>query len=222
MIDFATARRMMVDGQVRTADVTDPRLISAMLDLPRERFLPEDKIGFAYLDFDAPVREGGGRALRCMLKPMVLAKLLQAVEVAPTDHVLDVGCATGYSSALLGQLAGSVVALDEDVVLIRQAREALAELSVHNVKLVAGPLAAGCAGEGPYDLIMLEGATEVVPGTLLDQLKDGGRLACVFGRGPAGKAMLYRLIDGDLSGRPVFDAAAPLLPGFAQAPEFVF
>jgi protein-L-isoaspartate(D-aspartate) O-methyltransferase len=222
MIDFATARRMMVDGQVRTADVTDPRLISAMLDLPRERFLPEDKIGLAYLDFDVPVREGVGRAPRCLLKPMVLAKLLQAVEVAPTDHVLDVGCATGYSSALLGQLAGSVVALDEDVVLIRQAKEALAESAVHNVKLMAGPLAAGCAAEAPYDLIVLEGATEVVPGTLLDQLKDGGRLACVFGRGPAGKAMLYRLIDGDLSGRPVFDASAPVLPGFAQAPEFVF
>jgi protein-L-isoaspartate(D-aspartate) O-methyltransferase len=222
MIDFAAARRMMVDGQIRTADVTDPRLLAAMLALPRERFLPEDKVGFAYLDFDVPVRDGAGRAGRRLLKPMVLAKLLQAAEVAVSDHVLDVGCATGYSSALLGAMAGSVVALEEDVQLFRQAREALAQSDAGKVKLVAGPLAAGCPGEGPYDLIMLEGATEIVPATLLDQLKDGGRLLSVLGRGPGGKAMIFCLIDGDISRRPLFDATAALLPGFAQPPAFVF
>jgi protein-L-isoaspartate(D-aspartate) O-methyltransferase len=221
MIDFAAARRMMVDGQVRTADVTDPRLIGAMLDLPRERFFPEDKVSLAYLDRDVAVSEIG-LPVRRLLKPMVLAKLLQVAEVAETDCVLDVGCATGYSTALLSRLAGSVVGLEEDAILAGQAVEALAGVGAANAKVVTGPLGRGCPAEGPYDLIVLQGSTEVVPAALLGQLKDGGRLVCVFGRGPAAKAMLYRMIGGDLSGRPIFDAAAGLLPGFSQPAEFVF
>ena len=128
MIDFVAARRMMVDGQVRTADVTDPRLLSAMLDLPRERFFPEDKASLAYLDIDVPVSEAG-LPVRRLLKPMVLAKLIQAAGIAATDHVLDVGCATGYSTALLAQLAGSVVGLEEDRTLARQPVPATAIVS---------------------------------------------------------------------------------------------
>jgi len=221
MIDFAAARRMMVDGQVRTADVTDPRLIGAMLDLPRERFFPEDKVSLAYLDRDVAVSEIG-LPVRRLLKPMVLAKLLQVAEVAETDCVLDVGCTTGYSTALLSRLAGSVVGLEEDAILAGQAVETLAAVGAANAKVVTGPLGRGCPGEGPYDLIVLQGSTEVVPAALLGQLKDGGRLVCVLGRGPAAKAMLYRMIGGDLSGRPIFDAAAALLPGFSQPAEFVF
>ena len=221
MIDFAAARRMMVDGQVRTADVTDPRLIGAMLDLPRERFFPEDKVSLAYLDRDVAVSEIG-LPVRRLLKPMVLAKLLQVAEVAETDCVLDVGCATGYSTALLSRLAGSVVGLEEDAILAGQAVEALSGVGAANAKVVTGPLGRGCPAEGPYDLIVLQGSTEVVPAALLGQLKDGGRLVCVLGRGPAAKAMLYRMIGGDLSGRPIFDAAAALLPGFSQPAEFVF
>ena len=116
MTDFAAARRMMVDGQVRTADVTDLRLLAAMLELPRERFCPEDKASLAYLDLDVPVSEQG-QPVRRLLKPMVLAKLIQAADIAETDHVLDVGCATGYSTALLTRLAGSVVGLGEDAAL---------------------------------------------------------------------------------------------------------
>ena len=124
MTDFAAARRMMVDGQVRTADVTDLRLLAAMLELPRERFFPDDKASLAYLDLDVPV-SAPGQPVRRLLKPMVLAKLIQAADIAETDRVLDVGCATGYSTALLAHLAGSVVGLEEDAALARQAADAL-------------------------------------------------------------------------------------------------
>ena len=125
MLDFATARRMMVDGQVRTADVTDARILEAMLEMPRERFLPDGKSQLAYLDIDLPVGEGGARSPRRMLKPMVLAKLLQAAEIGETDCVLDIGCGSGYTAALVGKLAGSVVALEQDDALLKQAKAAL-------------------------------------------------------------------------------------------------
>ena len=221
MIDFAALRRTMVDGQVRTADVTDLRLLAVMLDLPRERFVPAAKAEFAYLDRDIPV-SGADRPVRWLLKPMVLAKLIQAAAIGETEQVLDVGCATGYSSALLGRLAGGVVALEEDMALAQKATENIAALGAANVQVAIGALAAGWPAGGPYDAILLEGASEVVPQALLGQLKEGGRLVCVLGAGPAGKAMLYHARAGEFSGRPIFNAAAPLLPGFAETPEFVF
>jgi protein-L-isoaspartate(D-aspartate) O-methyltransferase len=219
MTDFAALRRMMVDGQVRTADVTDPRLLSAMLAIPRERFVPAERASLAYLDLDV-VANQPGTAERRLLKPMVLAKLLQFAGVTETDRVLDVGCATGYSTVLLSRLAESVVGLEADPALARQATEAVADSG--NARIMTGPLQRGCPEEGLYDLIVMQGSSEIEPDMLADQLKDGGRLVCVLGRGPAGKAMLYRRIDGELSGRPVFDAAAPPLPGFAKPPQFVF
>ena len=219
MLDFAAARRNMVDSQIRPADITDSRLLAAALEIPRERFVPERNAALAYLDLDVPVSEPG-RPARRLLKPMVLAKLLQMAAIGDRDRVLDVGCATGYSSVLLARLAGSVVALEEDAALARQGQQGLAGLP--NAKVVTGPLVAGWPSEAPYDVIVLEGATEIVPQALLRQLKDGGRLVCVLGRGPACKGMLYRSIDGEYSGRPVFDAAAPLLPGFAEPAAFVF
>ncbi len=221
MTDFAAARRMMVDGQVRTADVTDPRLIAAMLEVPRERFLADEKIALAYLDLDLPLGEGG-RAPRRLLKPMVLAKLIQLAAIGATDRVLDVGCGTGYAAAVLSRLAAQVVALEEDTGLARRANAALAATDAANVKVVSGPLSDGWSADGPYDAILLEGATEIVPEPLLRQLRNGGRLACVVGAGPGGKATLYRAIDGEFSGRPAFEAAAALLPGFAKQPKFVF
>jgi len=221
MTDFAAQRRMIVDGQVRTADVTDLRLLAAMLELPRERFFPDEKASLAYLDLDTPV-SAPGQPVRRLLKPMVLAKMIQAAGIAATDHVLDVGCASGYSTALLAHLAGSVVGLEEDAALARQATDAISSSGLSNAKIVAGPLARGCAGEGPYDVILLQGSAEVVPQALFDQLKNGGRLVGVVGRGPQGKAMFYRRVESDFSGRPVFDAAAAALPGFAKPPEFVF
>jgi protein-L-isoaspartate(D-aspartate) O-methyltransferase len=221
MTDFAALRRMMVDGQVRTADVTDPRLLAALLSVPRERFVPAEKTSIAYLDLDVQVGGQGGTA-RKLLKPMVLAKLLQIAGVGSNDHVLDVGCATGYSTALLSRLAASVVGLEEDAALARAATEALEAAGADNAKVVTGALTKGFAADAPYDLILMEGSSEIVPEMLMNQIKDGGRLVCVLGSGPSAKAMLYRRVGRELSGRPVFDAAAPLLPGFVKPPEFVF
>jgi protein-L-isoaspartate(D-aspartate) O-methyltransferase len=221
MTDFAAVRRTMVDGQVRTADVTDRRLLAAMLELPRERFFPEDKAPLAYHDLDTAVNEPG-QPVRSLLKPMVLAKLIQAAEVAEGDRVLDVGCATGYSTALLAKLGGSVTGLEQDETLVRQARQALADCGLGQVQVAAGPLAGGYAAGGPYDVIVLEGSAEVVPPALFHQLKDGGRLACVLGSGPSAKATIFRMTGTDVSGRAIFDATAPALPGFAKPAEFVF
>jgi protein-L-isoaspartate(D-aspartate) O-methyltransferase len=219
MLDFAAARRTMVDCQVRTSDVTDPRLISAMLTVPRERFVPKASAELAYLDTDLPVDAGGVRGL---IKPMVLAKLMQAAEIRETDQVLVVGCSTGYSAAVIAQLAGSVVALEQDAALARLATDNMQALDVRNVTVVTGPLVEGWPGAAPYDVILLDGAAEQVPRVLLRQLKDGGRLLGIVGRAPASKAMLFRSRGADASGRLIFDATAPALPGFAQPPVFVF
>ena len=223
MIDFTAARRMMVDGQVRVSDVTDLRLIGAMLELPRERFVPHSKAALAYLDFDIAVTaETPGAEARHLLKPVVLAKLIQAAGVEEGDSVLDVGCATGYSAAVLAKLAGSVVALEQDATLARHARENLSAVQAANAEVVTGPLVAGWPGRAPYDVILLGGAVEVPPESLFHQLKEGGRLVVVQGRTPNGRAMLYRCADGDVTGWPIFDAAAPTLPGFAAPAVFVF
>jgi len=223
MTDFATARRMMVDGQVHTSDVTDPRILAAMLELPRERFVPQDKAGLAYLDLDLPVTPAKpGQDARCLLKPMVLAKMVQAAALIADDHVLDVACATGYSSALLARLAGSVIALEEDEALARLARENLAAAGAANATVATAPLTQGWQASAPYDVIFVNGASEIVPHGLAGQLKEGGRLVVVLGRAPPGQAMVYRRVGGDISGWPIFDASAPLLPGFAAPPAFVF
>jgi protein-L-isoaspartate(D-aspartate) O-methyltransferase len=220
MVDFAQARRTMVDCQVRTSDVTDLRVIAALLDVPRERFVPAASRAITYLDRDVPVNESG--ASRVLIKPMVFGRLLQAAAVAETDRVLDVGCATGYSSAVLGKLAASVVALEEDAALAGRAADALAASGAGNVTLASGALAAGWRDGAPYDVIMLQGACEVVPDSLLGQLKEGGRLLAVVGSGPMGKATIYRMTGKHATAQPLFDAAAPLLPGFAKPAAFVF
>jgi protein-L-isoaspartate(D-aspartate) O-methyltransferase len=218
MTDFAAARRNMVDGQVRTADVTDLRVISAMLEVPREQFVAPAMAGLAYLDLDVPV--GAGASSRRLIKPMVLARLIQAADLSATDRVLDVGCVTGYAAALLARIAGEVLALEQDAALAEVARAALSALP--NVSVAGGVLTEGWPQAAPYDAILLEGATELAPETLLRQLKDGGRLVCVLGAGPGAKAMLYRRSGGEVGGRPLFDAVAPVLPGFVKPPEFAF
>jgi protein-L-isoaspartate(D-aspartate) O-methyltransferase len=217
MTDYAAARRNMVDGQVRTVDVTDLRVISAMQEVARERFVPQAAL--AYIDFEVPVG-GGALASRRLLKPMVLAKLIQAADLVAADRVLDVGCATGYGAAVLAHIAGQVVALEQDAGLAKAARAALSSLP--NVSVVSGPLTEGWPQGAPYDVVVLEGATEVVPQALCRQLKDGGRLVCVLGFGPGSKATLYRRSGEDVGGRPIFDASAALLPGFEKPLVFAF
>ena len=217
MFDAATARRHMVDGQIRTADVTNPNLIAAMQAVARELFVPPAMVDQAYRDGDVSLGQG-----RALLRPIVLGKLIQGADVRQGDRVLDIGCGTGYSAAVLAHMGAAVVALEENADLARQAEVALAKAGAGQVVVARGPLTAGWPAAAPYDLILLEGATEVAPDAVGRQLKPTGRLTAIFGRGPAAKAMIYRLIEGHLVGRPIFDAAAPLLPGFAAPPAFVF
>jgi protein-L-isoaspartate(D-aspartate) O-methyltransferase len=220
MGDMAALRTKMVDGQVRPSDVTDHRIIDAMLDIPREAFVPADLQPFAYLDRDLPV--SADRRSRCLIQPMIFAKMVQAAAIGPGDVVLEVGCASGYGSAVIARLASSVVALEEDEALADTAAATLARLGVDTVAVVKGPLAAGHPDEAPYDVILVEGSVEVVPEALTDQLKDGGRLVVVVGTGSAARGMLFTRTGDDVAGRVVMNASVPLLPGFARERAFEF
>jgi protein-L-isoaspartate(D-aspartate) O-methyltransferase len=223
MDSFAVERRMMVDGQIRTSDVTDSRILAAFGAVPREKFVPPEQADLAYLDRDVPLTPGAaGHSGRCILKPMVLAKMMHAAEIGAADRILDVGCGSGYSTAVLAHLAGEVVGLEENPALADRAERVLQELAVRNAVIHRGPLAAGDPAEAPFDVIFVNGAVEHTPEPLLRQLKVGGRLVCVERQGSVGKAMLYRSAGHEVSGRSIFDASAPLLPGFVTPPAFVF
>jgi protein-L-isoaspartate(D-aspartate) O-methyltransferase len=218
MTDFVHARRTMVDCQIRPNDVTEARIVDAFLAVPRESFVPQAKQVLAYLDADVAVGPPGSQ--RFLMQPMFLAKLVQAAGIKHTDTVLDVGAATGYSAAILSQLAAKVVALESDEGLASGAKTALAAYA--NVNVTVGALEKGAEALGPYDVILVEGAVEEVPQVLFNSLTEGGRLLAVVGRGRSGRATIFVRASGDFAGRIAFDASLPALPGFAKAPAFTF
>ncbi len=216
MTDYARRRVTMVDTQVRVADVTKFPILDAMLTVPREAFVPAAQRQTAYIGENLDL--GGGRVL---LEPRTLGKMLDALNVRPTDLVLDVGCGLGYSAAVLSRLAEAVVALEDDADMAREAEGALAEAGADNVVTVTGRLADGAPVHGPYDVILVNGGVQAVPDALLDQLAEGGRIACLFMEGTLGVVRMGLKVDGAISWRYGFNAAAPVLPGFARAAEFV-
>ena len=238
MADFARQRLSMVESQLRPNKVTDPRLLAAMGELPRELFVPALARAFAYMDEGVEVWPSlDGAPARYLLAPMVLARLIQLAGVEAGDCVLDVGCATGYAAAVLARLAGEVVGVEPEPELAASAAKNLAELGIANVRIVEGALAQGYAASGPYDVIVLGGSVPEVPEPLLAQMKDGGRLAAVIvketqgqeiqgqeiqGQKTQGKAYLFVKVEGKVSGQPHFDAGAKPLPGLAPLPSFAF
>ena len=207
----------MIEGQIRPNEVTDSRILQAFSDIPRELFVPRELRGVAYVDEDIEVATG-----RSLIEPMVLARLIQAVEIEAGDVVLDVGCASGYSSAILAGLAGSVVALEEDVALGHQAKALLAELQCDNVVVVSGPLAKGFVKQAPYDAIVINGMIEELPSEFEKQLAEGGRLAAVVLTEGVGRAALFLKTGGVLGRRDLFDAHVAPLPGFQKPSGFQF
>lgn len=219
MVDFAQARRIMVDSQLRTFDVNDIPLLDAMNTVPRERFVVPGREGLAYMDQDIPVSDGPER--RRMLAPMVAARMMQALEVVRGTRALDVACGLGYTTAVLAELGAHVTGLEESADLAAAARARLAEVGAP-ARIVHGRLDHGHAEAAPYDAILVNGAVEVRPEGLLRQLAEGGRLVCVQGRGRAARATLYVRAGDAFGQRSLFDAAAPPLAGFQAEPGFVF
>ncbi|MDX5361493.1 MAG: protein-L-isoaspartate O-methyltransferase [Alphaproteobacteria bacterium] len=217
MIDFAAARKAMVDSQIRPCGVTDPAVVDAMLAVPRELFVPRSLRGVAYAGEHLPLPGG-----RFLLDPMVFAKLVDAARIRPGDVVLDLGCASGYSTAVLSHLAAGVAGVESDAALVEQASANLAELGIENGVALEGDLAAGRADQGPYDAIVVEGGIDDVPEALVQQLKDGGRLVAVHTGQPSPRGALWLKTGGEVARRDLFDTSAPRLAAFAREESFSF
>ena len=224
MSEYQIQRSNMVGSQLRTNQVTDHRILQAMLDIPREKFVPDDKQGLAYMDADIMVDRDKDGADRYMMAPMIIAKLAQLAGVDDKDMVLIIGCTSGYVAALLARLADSVVCLERDERMGEAAASRLEELGCDNAATVLGSLEEGYSKEGPYDVIMFNGSVEVIPPSLFDQLKDNGRLVAVqLADGGVGRAHLYRKIGDNIGeNRISFDASAHPLPGCKRDRSFTF
>ncbi len=215
MADHALRRRLMVDTQVRPADVTRFPVIAAMLEVPREFYVPETLREVAYLGENLPLAPG-----RVVLEPRTLAKMLDALAIGPADLVLDIGCGLGYAAAVVARMAEAVVAVEEDAAMAAEAQRLLAEGGADNAAVVAGPLAAGAPRHAPYDAILIEGGIEVLPEALADQLGEGGRIAALFVEGAVGTVRIGLKRAGAVTWRFGFQATAPVLPGFARERAF--
>ncbi|KST60493.1 protein-L-isoaspartate O-methyltransferase [Methylobacterium sp. GXS13] len=217
MIDYAQARRMMVDCQLRTFDVNDNAVLDAFDTVPRETFVPKGREPFAYIDQTLQL-DGANGGSRCLPAPMVLARLVQALKIRPDAKALDVGTGTGYAAAVMANLGAQVTALESVPDLAEKARAKLGS----SIQVIEGPLQAGAPEQGPFDVILINGRVEVRPQALLEQLKDDGRLACVFGPHRNAKATLFVRAGNAFGARPLFDASLPILDAFATEVGFAF
>ncbi len=213
MLDSAAQRAQMIATQLRTNDVNDSLLLRAILEVPREAFVPTALAGLAYMEGCIPLARG-----RVLPDPRSFGKLAQLAEIGEEDSVLDVGCATGYSSAVFARLAARVVALEQDTEFADAAARNLRELI--NVAPVKGPFVQGCPDRGPFNVIFLNGAVECRPDALLAQLTDDGRLVCIMRDGAAAHGYLYVKHDGAIGERSAFDAQLPVLSGFEKILSF--
>lgn len=215
MTDYAARRTTMVDTQIRPSDVTKFPIIDAMLNVAREAFVLTAQREAAYVGGDISL--GGGRVV---LDPRVFAKMLDALDIQPIDLVLDLGCGLGYSSAVISRLCEAVVAVENVGVLAAEAQETLSNQGADNVAVVEGELGNGAAKHGPYDVIVVQGGVETLPTAIVEQLKDGGRVAAIFMEGPLGVCRIGHNSGGKITWRDAFDATAPLLNGFKREVEF--
>lgn len=215
MTDYAKRRMMMVDTQVRPSDVTKFPIIDAMLMVPREDFVPQNLRETAYVGENIDLGRG-----RTLLEPRTFAKIVDALDVQPHHVILDLGCGLGYSTAVLAHLCEFVVAVEDDAARAAEAQALLSEKGVDNAAVMEGDLAQGAAKSGPYDIIVIEGAVEEVPAAVLDQLREGGRIGCIFAEGALGVVRIGHKIDGVVNWRFAFNAGAPVLPGFTKAKAF--
>ncbi len=206
---------MMVDTQVRPSDVTKFPIIDAMLSVPREAFVPSNLREAAYIGENLDIGDG-----RVLLEPRTLAKMLDALDVQPDHVALDIGCGLGYSTAVLAHLCEFVVAIEDDEARAEEAQAQLSSQSIDNAAVMAGSLAEGSKKSGPYDIIILQGAVQEVPDALIAQLREGGRIACVFAEGALGVVRIGRKLDGVMNWRFSFNAGAPVLPGFEKKTVF--
>jgi|HubBroStandDraft_6_1064221.scaffolds.fasta_scaffold265282_2 protein-L-isoaspartate(D-aspartate) O-methyltransferase len=217
MPDYAAQRSNMVASQILANGITDPRLLDAFGAVPREAFVRAEKRSVAYADAPTELVHH-----RWLLEPRTFAGMLRLAEIQPSDRVLDVGCTTGYSTAVLARIANKTTGLEEDADFVRIASDALRALGVTRAAIVQGLLAEGCPSAAPYDVVIVNGAIEVPPQRLLGQLADGGRLVAISQHNAAGQAVLYRKEEGHAGRRFAFDASAPVLNGFRQPARFVF
>ena len=215
MTDYASRRLIMVDTQVRPSDVTKFPVIDAMMSVPRERFVPPERREAAYVGENLPLARG-----RVLLEPRTLAKMCDVLDLGPDEAVLDLGCGLGYSTAVLARMAGAVVGVEDLPGMAAEAEAMLAEIGADNATVVEGPLAEGAPRHGPYDVIVLQGGIEVLPSALESQLRPGGRVAALFMAGALGTVRIGYRTPAGMSWRDIFNAAAPILPGFARKREF--
>ncbi|AZY93249.1 protein-L-isoaspartate O-methyltransferase [Paracoccus sp. S4493] len=209
MSDFAARRTTMVDTQVRTSDVTKFPVIDAMLTIPREEFVPASRRSVAYSGENLDIGHG-----RVLLEPRTLAKMVDALDIQPDELVLDLACGYGYSAAVMARMAEAVVAIEDDAELASEAEQRLSEAGIDNVAVLHAPLTEGAPKQGPYDVILIEGAVQDIPAAIVEQLREGGRVAALFVEGALGVARIGTRQNGQLSWRYSFNAKAPMLPGF--------